>query len=327
MEGSALAVRGAEFEGNRQGKQRPWCEYCRKSWHTHENCWKLHGKLANGKTKQGSIVPVVQEIKKVNIADVSFATVVGKGLVPISQTITLKDVLHVPTLTYNLLSISKFTHDHNCKANFCSSHCEFQNLTLGKMIGDAKQDDGLYLLNEGSIIGRQDHKTFVVSQAVYKALQNSGIKAGIYHGQMGSNDREMSLRSFIGDEIQVMVATVAFGMGIDKPNIRCVIHYGCPKDLESYYQESGRCGRDGLASVCLLYYSRSDFYKVDFYCGEAQSERRNAIKMSLAAAEKYCLLATCRRKYLLQYFGEENTDDCGEEELSDCSTILELLYA
>ncbi|KAG6503137.1 hypothetical protein ZIOFF_035427 [Zingiber officinale] len=97
--------------------------------------------------------------------------------------------------------------------------------------------------------------------AVYKALQNSGIKACIYHGQMGSNDREMSHRSFIRDEVQVMVATVAFGMGIDKPNIRCVIHYGCPKNLESYYQESGRCGRDGLASVCLLYYSRSDFYK------------------------------------------------------------------
>lgn len=149
------------------------------------------------------------------------------------------------------------------------------------------------------------------TEQICGSLRDAGIKAGIYHGQMGSRAREESHRSFIRDELQVMVATIAFGMGIDKPNIRCVIHYGCPKSLESYYQESGRCGRDGLASICWLYYSRSDFTKANFYCAEARSEnQRKAIMESLMAAEKYCLLATCRRKFLLQYFGE-STKDCG----------------
>ncbi|XP_072998258.1 uncharacterized protein [Typha latifolia] len=150
------------------------------------------------------------------------------------------------------------------------------------------------------------------TEQIYESLSNAGIKAGLYHGKMGSKAREESHRSFVRDESRVMVATIAFGMGIDKPNIRCVIHYGCPKSLESYYQESGRCGRDGLASICWLYYSRSDFAKADFYCGEAESEnQRKAILESFMSAQKYCFLTTCRRKFLLQYFGENSMSNCG----------------
>ncbi|KAH7677615.1 DNA helicase protein [Dioscorea alata] len=150
------------------------------------------------------------------------------------------------------------------------------------------------------------------TEQICNSLKDAGISAGMYHGQMGSKARDESHRSFIRDDLHVMVATIAFGMGIDKPNIRCVIHYGCPKSLESYYQESGRCGRDGLASICWLYYSRSDFAKADFYCADASSEnQRKAIMESFRAAEKYCYLSTCRRKFLLEYFGEAAAKDCG----------------
>ncbi|KAL9320181.1 hypothetical protein ACSQ67_012020 [Phaseolus vulgaris] len=150
-------------------------------------------------------------------------------------------------------------------------------------------------------------------EQIFKSFTEAGIEAGMYHGQMKGKDREESHRLFVRDELQVMVATIAFGMGIDKPNIRQVIHYGCPKSLESYYQESGRCGRDGIASVCWLYYTRSDFAKGDFYCGDVKSEKqRKAVMESLLAAEHYCVLTTCRRKYLLEYFGEKNSADrCG----------------
>ncbi|GMN23224.1 hypothetical protein TIFTF001_000034 [Ficus carica] len=150
-------------------------------------------------------------------------------------------------------------------------------------------------------------------EQIFNSLQEVGIKAGIYHGQMGNRARAESHRLFITDELQVMVATIAFGMGIDKPDIRQVIHYGCPKSLESYYQESGRCGRDGIASVCWLYYARSDFAKADFYASESQTaNQRKAIMESLMAAQRYCLLTTCRRKFLLQHFGESfSADKCG----------------
>nr|XP_043610948.1 ATP-dependent DNA helicase RecQ-like [Erigeron canadensis] len=150
-------------------------------------------------------------------------------------------------------------------------------------------------------------------QEITKALRGAGIKAGMYHGQLGNRDREESHRSFIMDELNVMVATIAFGMGIDKPDIRHVIHYGCPKSLESYYQESGRCGRDGISSDCWLYFSRGDFGKAEFYCAEASSvKQKKAIMDSFMAAQQYCMQATCRRKVLLEYFGETfSSNNCG----------------
>ncbi|XP_057250204.1 uncharacterized protein LOC104891323 isoform X2 [Beta vulgaris subsp. vulgaris] len=157
-------------------------------------------------------------------------------------------------------------------------------------------------------------------EQIHEWLGKVGIKAGIYHGQMGNRAREEAHRSFIRDELNVMVATIAFGMGIDKPNIRQVIHYGCPKSLETYYQESGRCGRDGIASTCWLYYTRSDFAKSDFYCSGLQTEiQRKAVLDSMMEAHKYCMLRTCRRKFLLEHFGERvPAENCGN--CDNCTT-------
>ncbi|XP_068669155.1 uncharacterized protein [Aristolochia californica] len=178
------------------------------------------------------------------------------------------------------------------------------------------QEISKYVANAGSTIIYCT--TVKDAEQIFQSLRVAGVEVGIYHGQMAAKAREESHRSFIRDELLVMVATVAFGMGIDKPNIRCVIHYGCPKSLESYYQESGRCGRDGISSICWLYYTRSDFAKADFYLSESQSKtHREAIMESLMAAQRYCSLATCRRKSLLEYFGEQvaftncgNCDNC-----------------
>ncbi|KAL0419366.1 UNVERIFIED_CONTAM: Werner syndrome ATP-dependent helicase [Sesamum radiatum] len=150
-------------------------------------------------------------------------------------------------------------------------------------------------------------------EQIFEYLKAAGIEAGMYHGQMSNKAREDCHRAFIRDEFYVMVATIAFGMGIDKPNIRHVIHYGCPKSLESYYQESGRCGRDGIPSFCRLYFTRSDFGKADFYCADARTaDQRKAIMESFMAAQRYCMLTTCRRNFLLEYFGEKNSSvNCG----------------
>ncbi|XP_059065394.1 uncharacterized protein LOC131036323 isoform X2 [Cryptomeria japonica] len=176
------------------------------------------------------------------------------------------------------------------------------------------------------------------TEEVFESIKLAGIEAGHYHGQMSNKARESVHRSFIKDELQVMVATVAFGMGIDKPNIRRVIHYGCPKSLETYYQESGRCGRDGLPSKCWLYYKRGDAGRVDFYLSEVHTEERRKIVMEcFTAAQKYCNAMICRRKYILEYFGEKvafdncgNCDNCtnsGSVEQRDMSREAYLLLA
>lgn len=140
-------------------------------------------------------------------------------------------------------------------------------------------------------------------------LQGMGYTAASYHAGMSSAERDSVQRSFVRDKTQIICATIAFGMGIDKSNVRWVIHYSLPKNLEGYYQEIGRAGRDSATAHALLFYSYADVemikkFFLDRSQGALQQEKLERIK-------EYAEGVTCRRKTLLQYFGEEYSEDCG----------------
>jgi len=148
-------------------------------------------------------------------------------------------------------------------------------------------------------------------EEVSELLGVNGIKALPYHAGLDPQVRMSNQEAFLNEEVEVMVATIAFGMGIDKPDVRFVIHYDAPKSLEGYYQETGRAGRDGLDVTCILFYTYDDILKLDkFNKDKAVSEKENA-KILLSEMVYYANLGVCRRKQLLSYFGEHMAENCG----------------
>ncbi len=167
---------------------------------------------------------------------------------------------------------------------------------------------------------------------LYEILQDGGYSVRPYHAGLSDKERAVNQELFIKDDVQIIVATIAFGMGINKPNVRFVIHFDLPKNIETYYQEIGRAGRDGLKAECVLLFGYGDIRKIKYFINQKSEDEQLVANIHLNALLQFAETSVCRRRPLLNYFGEdyqiEKCDMCdnclaGDKELADITVLAQ----
>jgi ATP-dependent DNA helicase RecQ len=252
---------------------------------------------------------------------IAFPNIPVIALTATADKITRQDILDKLNLHDPAIFISSFDR-HNINYRVASKKKSFDQLL--DFLDDHKDDSGIiYCLSRQS------------TEKLAQDLRDEGYAAKAYHAGLSREVKDKNQEDFLRDEVKIIVATIAFGMGINKSNVRYVVHMDLPKNVEGYYQETGRAGRDGLPSEALLFFSYGDAEKLKGFAKVEGNEEQSKIMLKkLDDMVRFCQLQTCRRQFLLKYFDEQAPADCGacdvclsEVEKIDGTVIAQKLFS